>query len=488
MNGNQDPRDAIVAELKATIANMMEDARKIADVTDQIMDEQDRLHVIELENQEYRTTAASLERENAFKRQVNDVYSSFISTQATILENLQRRRETRPVAETPGLSGLKALSDKIAALSSSVEIMLDGGRPGPLLSEALEDWFGVRSGLGIDQKKIDTDYNRVKDFIQFSGDKPINKYGFLDFQSFANLLARVPASYSVKPQFRDMSQAEAAFHNDNLPPDQQHKSLTAKTIETNYLSPLNMIFHDMCAHHGFTSPLANVTVRISADARGSTDRLPFEVPELNRWFAYAAKEDRGDNKWLPLLGTLTGARIGELIPLQRKDVYQVEGGIWVLDLTTDLTDVEGLPVARRIKNKSSRRIIAIHQSIVDAGFIEYVQSFSKDGQIFPWAFLHGKERVKNPAGAASKRVNAQLKKVGIHKEIESTFHSSRHTAKDIMRVAKIDQRTHDKQTGHALKTVSDNYGAKTLKREELEVLAALPLPDGLDLSPYLAVR
>lgn len=371
MNENQDPRDVIIAELKATIANLMDDARKIADVTDQVMDEQDRLHAIEVENQVYRMRADSLERENAFKRQVNDVYSSFINTQATMLGTLQHRRESKPLVQEPILPELKSLSDKIAALSSSVEIVLGGGRPGPLLSEALEEWFRVRSGLGIDQKKIDTDYNRIKDFVQFSGDKPINKYGFLDFQSFANLLARVPASYSVKPQFRNMSQVEAAFHNDNLPQDQQHKRLTGKTIETNYLSPLNMIFHDMCAHHGFTSPLANVTVRISADARGSTDRLPFDIPELNRWFAYAAGEDRGDNKWLPLLGTLTGARIGELIPLQRKDIYQVEGGFWVLDLTTDLTDVEGLPVARRIKNKSSRRIIAIHQSIVDVGFIEY---------------------------------------------------------------------------------------------------------------------
>ncbi|WP_435269710.1 site-specific integrase, partial [Shinella sp. BE166] len=437
---------------------------------------------------QYKLKTAATERDSAFKREVNNVYSSFINTQAMILETFHRRRETETLNPDPILPGLEALSAKIASLNSAVEIMLDGGRPGPLLSVALEDWFSVRSGLGIDQKKIDTDYNRVKDFIGFSGDKPINKYRFLDFQSFANLLARVPASYSVKPEFRGMTQVQAVFHNDNLPLHKQHKTLTGKTIETNYLSPLNMIFHDMCAHHGFTSPLANVTVRISADARDSTARLPFEVAELNRWFAFAALEDRGDNKWLPLLGTVTGARVGELIPLQRKDIYQVEGGHWVLDLTTDLTDIEGLPVARRIKNKSSRRIIAIHQSIVDAGFIDYVKSFPKDGRIFPWAFHHGKKAVKRPADAASKRLNAQLKKVGIHKEIESTFHSTRHTAKDIMRVAKIDQRTHDKQTGHALKTVSDNYGAKTLKREELEVLAVLPLPEGLDLSPYLAVR
>lgn len=488
MNENQDPRDAIIAELKSVINGMMDDAKQVADATDHIMEEQDRLHAIELENREYRIRADVIARENALKREVNEVYSSFIATQATVLESLHRDRHAGLASADNPISGLAALSDKITSLNDSVALMLDGGKPGPLLSVALEEWFPIRSGLGIDQKKIDTDYNRIKDFIKFAGDKPINKYRFLDFQSFANMLAFVPASYSVKPEFRGMTQVEAVFHNGNLPPHMQHKTLTGKTIDTNYLSPLNMIFHDMCAHHGFASPLANVTVRISADARGSTDKLPFEVDELNRWFAFAAAEDRGDMKWLPILGTVTGARIGELIFLQRQDIYQVEGGFWVLDLTTDLIDIKGLPVARRLKNKSSKRIIAIHQSIVDAGFIDYVMSFPKDGRIFPWAFHHGKKAVVRPADAASKRLNAQLKKVGIHKEIEATFHSSRHTAKDIMRVAKIEQRTNDKQTGHALKTVSDKYGAKTLKREELEVLAVLPLPDGLDLSPYFAVR
>lgn len=74
--------------------------------------------------------------------------------------------------------------------------------------------------------------------------------------------------------------------------------------------------------------------------------------------------------------------------------------------------------------------------------------------------------------------------VGIHKPLESTFHSTRHTAKDIMRVAKVDTRTADLQTGHSMKTIADAYGSKKLRAEEVEVLAALPLPEGLDLTPY----
>lgn len=154
-----------------------------------------------------------------------------------------------------------------------------------------------------------------------------------------------------------------------------------------------------------------------------------------------------------------------------------------MDLTTDLVGEDGGFIARKIKTRSSRRIIALHQTFVDVGFIAYVLE-RPDGWLFPWAFRHGKELVKRPADAASKRMNGQLRKVGIHKEIETTFHSTRHTAKDIMRTARVDRRTHDIQTGHSLKQVSDKYGSKDLKRDEIEVLVALPLPVGLDLSPY----
>jgi hypothetical protein len=100
-------------------------------------------------------------------------------------------------------------------------------------------------------------------------------------------------------------------------------------------------------------------------------------------------------------------------------------------------------------------------------------------------FLQWKGARRRSRDATSKRLNRQLKTAGIHRKIESTFHSSRHTAKDIMRVAKIDERIHDKQTGHAPKNVSGGYGDPLLLQEEIEIIRALTLPEGLDLTPYL---
>jgi len=396
-------------------------------------------------------------------------------------------RGSDPLAMT-----LDSLQSQVAQLSQQVQLSLDGGPLRPLLSEVLGDWIEMRQGLAIGGKKIKTDRNRIEDFIEFAGDKPLNKYTYFDFQRWANLLVRVPQNLDKIPAFRGASRQEAADYNDRLPPHRREPTLVEKTIDTNYLSPLRTFLRDMGAEYSFRSPLADIEIRISGAASESVERQPFGVPELNLWFAHAAKEERPDMKWLPLLGSITGARIGELIFLQGKDVYHMEtedgSGHWVLDLRSGITTDDGAARKRQLKNKCSRRLIALHEAFEEVGFVAYAQTRKNDDWLFPAAFYYGKTRVVDPAGAASKRMNRMLQDVGIHKPLESVFHSTRHTAKDIMRLARVDQRTHDLQTGHTFKTVSARYGSKTLVREELDVLRSLPLPQGLDLSPYMERR
>ncbi|WP_313196583.1 tyrosine-type recombinase/integrase [Shinella zoogloeoides] len=483
MPDNIDPRDAIIAELQRQLAEVMDDARKTMEATEQAIQLQESVHAAELEQQANEIRVAALERENTIRRDVNAVYTSFLETQATVLQTLEKAKAERNVAAvTPKL---EALSEKIESLNAAVETSLDGGYVRPLMSAALDQWHReIRVNQGIKEKKTDTDYNRLKDFIAFAGDKPVNKYRFFDFQRFANLLAIVPSNYNKIPALRGKTREEAAAYNANLPSEHRLETLSITTIETNYFSPLQVFFQDIAAEYEFRSPLVDVKIRIPKFVKGKTVRRPFTIEELNQWFPVAAKEKRAEMKWMPLLGAILGARVGELVPLQGKDIYLVEGNMWVIDLTTDLTDEHGDAEERQVKTANSRRIIALPDIIVRTGFIDYVKTRRPEDSLFPACFYHGKEQVKDPAGAASKRLNSQLKKVGIHRVIETTFHSTRHTAKDIMRLAKIDERIHDKQTGHANKTVSRNYGAKTLLREEIEVLKLLPLPEGLDLSPY----
>lgn len=486
MSDTTDPRDALIAELQGQMAEIMKESQEALDSAEQVIHLQDRLHVEEMGKQANEITKAALERELGLHQEIKKVHASYLDTQATVLNALKKARTERSApaveAATPKLD---ALAKQIAALNAAVEANLDGGYVRPLMSVALDEWHHeIRLQQGIAEKKTDTDYSRLRDFIEFAGDRPVNKYKFFDFQQFKNLLAAVPSNYNKIPALRGKTRKQAAEYNRMLPPNERLDTLSTTTIEANYFSPLQVFFQDIAAQHDFKSPLTDVKVRMPSFTKGKTARRPFTVEELNMWFPLAAMATRAEMKWMPLLGAIVGARVGELVPLQGKDIYQVEGGVWVIDLTTDLVDDQGDLEERQLKNKSSRRIIALPEFIFRTGFIDYAKTRRPDDYLFPACFYHGKERVKDPAGAASKRLNAQLKKVGIHREIETTFHSTRHTAKDSMRVAKVDERIHDKQTGHSNKTVSRNYGSKTLLRQEIEVLRLLPLPEGLDLSPY----
>ncbi len=354
----------------------------------------------------------------------------------------------------------------------------------PKLMAALPKWVEKRSKENLSAKKQVMDENRIRDFVSFAGDRPLNKYKFSDFQKYADLLVRVPVNYKKFPALKHMSFAEVADYNDALSGKKRYETLVDKSIQDNYLSPLKTFFLAMGVDHDFRSPLTDGTIRISAAAKEGIDRQPLQVADLNKWFAYSAQQKRSDEKWLPLLGALTGARIGELIYLQGKDIFRVESGAYIIDLTKGMLQRDGSTTKRKLKNKSSRRYIALHECLIKAGFIDYATSRHADEWIFPEAHRWAGTIVKHPADAASKRMNKQLKHVGVHRRLEVVFHSTRHSAKDFMRIAKVEKRTADMQTGHTFTDVADTYGSKQLRSDEIEYLAAMQLPEGLDLSPY----
>lgn len=480
-----DIRDAIIAELTEMVEALIANSHEIAVLHEKHL-------AIERQKTEVRMLLDESKRQKVLGAKLKNLGETIADVQPRINQVIEKqRRNDKPPEELAALElvmkRFNAMSEQFADLSAKVDTSIEG-TPRPLASKALENWTEVRRTTKVDPKKVTTDYNRIRDFIAFAGDKPMDKYTFLEFQRWSNLLSRVPKNMSVVPQLKGKTHQQAADHNDKL--KKPRETMTTKTIETNYFSPLKHFFRQMAAEHRFQSPLGDADVRM--DGRDSVKRRPFKVEQLNTWFDHAAREERADMMWLPLLGTITGARIAELIFLQGRDIYLMENkfngtNYWVIDLRYELIAEDGGPQERKTKTPTSKRIIALHEVFTDVGFIEYAKSRRSGDWLFPAAFYHGKERVADPAKAASKRMNRMLKDVGIHKPMERVFHSTRHTAKDIMRLARIDDRTNDLQTGHAFKTVSRGYGAKDLEElpTEIEVLTVLPLPEGLDLGPYL---
>lgn len=174
---------------------------------------------------------------------------------------------------------------------------------------------------------------------------------------------------------------------------------------------------------------------------------------------------------------MTGARLGELAYLQPGDI-QPYLDHWVINLIDGIEDDNGNVNERKLKTDASRRIIALPDAIKDTGFIEWVQGI-RGTTIWPQLL-----RTERPHATASKRQIRLMKLADVHVPLRQTFHSLRHNYKDHLRARDVSDRTIDIQVGHALDTVAKTYGSKSLRPDEIVHLAALPLPEGLDLRPY----
>jgi integrase len=221
-----------------------------------------------------------------------------------------------------------------------------------------------------------------------------------------------------------------------------------------------------------------------------SERGPFAIGELQKVFdapLFTAHEwpvgARGAaGVWLPLLSLFTGARQSELAGLKVSNIRQDEAsGAALIYIVSDRK------TGRRLKNKSSERVVPVHQQLVKVGFLKFVverRRESPDAWLFPLISLaSGRAGVK----AWSKWWGGYLRTtVGIE-DTSKVFHSFRHGVTDALRRGKVDFELREALVGHSQdSTVSGGYGAsEMLSRWGVKALqqavSKISYP-GLDLS------
>ncbi|MGO4523490.1 tyrosine-type recombinase/integrase [Microvirga sp. 2MCAF35] len=352
----------------------------------------------------------------------------------------------------------------------------------PLLSSTIESYLARKREDDVGERHVEGLTRRFQAFIEHVGDKPIDRYRASDLQSFVSTLARVPATWSKDERVRALSARAAAEWNTSR--RQPLPCMSETTITLGYARPIRTLFGWLAVEHGFTSPFQGMRLTVPKTAKGSVRRKPLTVEELNTWFAQAAREKRADDRFLPLLGYLTGARIAELSFLQGRDLRQI-GDAWALGLSEPLI-VDGREVRRPLKNSNSGRLVALHETLVKAGFVDWMKSRADTDWVFP--HLHQSSIVR-PSDTASKRMARAMKKAGVHEALVKVFHSLRHNARDWMeRGAGLSESIVRRQMGHAAEDTAQTYGDDLLTSAEVQTIARAPLPEGLDLRPYLRRR
>jgi integrase len=197
----------------------------------------------------------------------------------------------------------------------------------------------------------------------------------------------------------------------------------------------------------WTDPVAGMRLKVPR-----FKRRPWEPEELSVLFGspiytQGARPKGGKGEaayWLPLLALYSGARLNELAPICVNDVKRdASSGFHFLTVIED--EEEG----RSLKAETSVRAVPIHPELVRIGFIEFVEHARRSGG--PTARLFPKLQQGSKGGfgeAFSKWFGRYKRALGIDNE-KSVFHSFRHSFKDALRAAGVNEDVNDALTGHS---------------------------------------
>lgn len=380
----------------------------------------------------------------------------------------------------------KALKTAVAALSHGMPV------PAPL------PLFSVQATAVIDKRadaRPNSTYppklrNAARAWVLVQGDREVDEYKPIEIQDFANKLKRFPRNWAVTPRYRTMTADQIIEDTERAikratDAEKELPKLFSQTNIKEYSAQVGHLFHLIrAAYPKQVNDFQRAPLVIPTEAREAAARGSVPVPAMNLWFRAAAKERRPDDRYLPVVGAVTGARLSELVYLRAGDLKEKYGRL-ILDLIDDADGVLESDQKKRLKTLQSRRRVVLHEAIRETGFVEWARSLPSESWMFPRLHVrNGKTVVERPHGAASKRMTRQMQELGIHVPYVCVYHSLRHGIKDWHLWAKIADRTSRLQSGHAFADVAQSYGSKELLEHEIHELATMPLLPGLDLSPY----
>ena len=378
------------------------------------------------------------------------------------VEGIRLERSEGVWSERPRFSLADAAPSRSELPAASSEAPAAPSAPGELLSVLVPRFLDEQKLHGGYQPKRLMDFEAaLRLFARWLGKDPaVGEITKKDLGDFRQFLPKLPPNATKR--FSKLSLQEIVDHAkaNGLP------TLQPQTINTKYLTILGHFF-EWCVSCGLVDANPAEGIRVKKSKAGSEKRRhPFKTEHLQALFRaplYAGCRSeshiyepgehhvRDHRYWLPLLGLFTGARLGELCQLRVEDVRQIDG-IWCLDITE-----EG---GGRLKTKAARRVVPVHAELDRLGFLAHVERARKAGRVRLFPEIEpgkGGYLSDHPSKWFARFLRLTL---GEKTKVDAglTFHSFRHTMKDALRAAGVDERVQDALLGHENNHVSSQYG------------------------------
>ena len=371
----------------------------------------------------------------------------------------------REVDEKLGLSLFPDLQSHIVK-PKSIEVKYNsvGSNTPPLnqlqstpISKGLDLFMGEKED--IRDKTEDEIRNSVKFLIECFGDIPIGEITKEKSNIIKSHIKNFPKNKTKNPKYRDKD-----FHSlmkMNIP-QQDIIHLTTINKHLGHLSS----FMIWCVNNGYcnTNPFTGMKIKQKKSPRDERDR--FTEQELKEMFSKQnylhytkVEKDSSYRYWVPLIGIFSGMRCGEICSLYLDNIREISGNQRSKRWCFDILEEPNRP-DKRLKTQSSRRIVPIHDTLLDLGFIDFINLLKKDTKrkrVF--------EELDYREGTYIRSIsrffnNRYLPLLGI-KTNKNGFHSFRHSVIDHLKQLGVEPHFINELVGHSQGNIDlDRYGKR----------------------------
>ena len=235
------------------------------------------------------------------------------------------------------------------------------------ISVFIEGFLEEKGGVRLRTNEyIKTSLNLL---IEEFGDVPIGTINKQCAVLLKSHLVKLPKNRKKNPLYRDKEYHTLIGMN--------VKDTISVTTINEHLSYLSS-FMEWNRNHGYANQNPFTGLKLPKKTRPRDERDRFSEEDITKIFA---KENyitdskvlsrRFELYWIPLISVFSGMRLGEICPLYLDNIKKIKNR-WCINIIEE----ENRP-DKPLKNFASRRIIPIHDILIDLGFIEFVELLQK---------------------------------------------------------------------------------------------------------------
>ena len=294
-----------------------------------------------------------------------------------------------------------------------------------LISKLIDEYIEeTERQKGLREKTIVEYKSVLLLMVEVIGDVPINELSQKHGRLFSSTLEKLPPRRKTDGRYIHKSIKEII----QMDVKDTMDTRTINTLIQRCSSWLNWVirkgfYEEKNIFHGKSVP--------SKKGKNDITRQPFKEEQLKLIFGegYVNKTLNSVSPcryvfyWVGILGLFHGTRLQETTQLHINDIYPLNK-IWVIDINDNTKD-------KKLKTTNSKRIIPLHQTLIDLGFLEYLKIIEQKGKerVFHELTLGRDGYTKNP----SKFFNDYLRELDIKSPTKKyDFHSLRHTCNNAL--------------------------------------------------------